>query len=72
MNTIISIYYQSKDGATIVQYVDGAFHSWTNIQADKISIEALRHDIAMFEEELDLELFEKVPLNSIKFNILNS
>lgn len=72
MNTIISTYYQSKDGATIVQYVGGAFHSWTNIQADKISIEVLRHDIAMFEEELDLELFEKVPLNSIKFNILNS
>ncbi|MCO5258893.1 MAG: hypothetical protein M9916_02000 [Crocinitomicaceae bacterium] len=71
MNSITT-YYRSKDGATIVEYVNGAFHSWTNIRADKISIEALRHDIAMFEEELDLELFEKVPLNSIKFNILNS
>lgn len=71
MNTIISTYYQSKDGATIVQYINGVFYSWTNIQADKISIEALRHDIAMFEEELDLELFEKITPNA-KLIIHNS
>ncbi len=64
MNSITT-YYRSKDGATIVEYVNGAFHSWTNIRADKISIETLRHDIAMFEDELDLELFEKIPFGQI-------
>lgn len=71
MNSITT-YYRSKDGATIVEYVNGAFHSWTNIRADKISIEALRHDIAMFEEELNFELFEKKPFEEILNQFINS
>lgn len=51
--------YISVCGSIGMEYIDGILNQIVILEQAKISIDALRHNFELFEEDIDLTLFVK-------------
>lgn len=51
--------YISKCGCIGLEYIDGVLNQLVVLNEDRVDFDALRHDIELYEDDINTDLFEQ-------------